>query len=81
MSWNGVRPVPLCPAMSSAEVDAWFAERGQPLDDAMQLVRRLIPRVELPGQVLVIARQGGFRKLADKVMKLPGAEVFLRDRT
>jgi hypothetical protein len=35
--------------MSSAEVDAWFAERDHPLADAMQLVRRLVleadPRV------------------------------------
>jgi hypothetical protein len=28
--------------MSSAEVDAWFAERQHPLTDAMELARRLI---------------------------------------
>lgn len=43
-----------------------------------ELARRLIPRVELPGQVLVIARYGLFRKLAGKVMALPEAEVFRR---
>ena len=43
-----------------------------------ELAQRLIPRVELPGQVLVIARRGHFRRLADKVMSLPEAEVFRR---
>ncbi len=44
------------------------------------LARRLSPRVELPGQVLVIARNGHFRKLADKVASLPGSEVYRKDR-
>jgi hypothetical protein len=43
------------------------------------LVRRLVPRVELPGQVLVISRQGSFRALARTIMRSPGAEVFRRD--
>jgi Zn-dependent protease with chaperone function len=45
-----------------------------------ELVRRLIPAVELPGQVLVIARRGPFRKLAAKVISVPEAEVYRRDR-
>ena len=53
----------------------WF--RGAEHDRA--LVRRLIPLVELPGQVLVIARQGAFRSLARQVMRLPGTAVFRRD--
>jgi hypothetical protein len=44
-----------------------------------RLVQRLIPLVELPGQVLVIARQGSFRRLARRVIRFPGAEVFRRD--
>jgi Zn-dependent protease with chaperone function len=43
------------------------------------LVQRLIPRVELSGQVLVLGRNGSFRRLAARVRKSPGAEVFRRD--
>jgi hypothetical protein len=45
------------------------------------LVRRLVPKVELPGQVLVISRQGSFGALARVVMKIPGTEVFRRGET
>jgi hypothetical protein len=44
-----------------------------------KLVQRLIPLVELPGQVLVIVRQGSFRRLAGRVIRFPGAEVFGRE--
>jgi Peptidase family M48 len=40
------------------------------------LVRRLVPRIELPGQVLVIASTGYSRRLARKVMAVPGALAF-----
>jgi Zn-dependent protease with chaperone function len=45
-----------------------------------QLVTRLIPRVELPGQVLVIAREGGFCKLYDRITSLAEAVVFRRSK-
>ncbi len=48
-------------------------------DGDRDLVRRLIPLVELPGQVLIVARSGSFRRLAAKVMSRPNAEVFRRD--
>ncbi len=41
------------------------------------LVRRFIPRVQLPGQVLVIARSGKSRKLARSVVSCPGSQVDL----
>ena len=43
------------------------------------LVRALVPKVHLPGQVLVIGRFGGFGKLARKVASLPGARVYPAD--
>ena len=49
-------------------------------DRDRELVRRLIPLVELPGQVLIVARYGSFRRLASKVMSRPGAEVFRWDQ-
>ncbi len=45
------------------------------------IVRQLVRKVELPGQVLVIARAGSFRSLARKCMKFPGSEVFRRGET
>jgi len=50
---------------------------GRP-DRDRELARKLVHRVELPGQVLVIARVGNRRGLADKIRKLPGSEVFRR---
>jgi hypothetical protein len=44
-----------------------------------ELVRRLVPKVELPGQALVISGLGAFRALAKKTMRFPGSEVFRRD--
>lgn len=43
------------------------------------LVNRLIPLVQLPGQVLVLARYGPSRKLAKVVVSRPGAEVYRAD--
>jgi Zn-dependent protease with chaperone function len=40
------------------------------------LVGRLIPRVRLPGRVLVISPQGGFRPLARKIMARPDARLY-----
>ncbi len=48
-------------------------------DRDRDLVRRLTPLVELPGQVLIVARYGSFRKLAAKVMSRPDDQVFRRD--
>ncbi len=55
----------------------WGAGRG---DRDRDLVRRLIPRVELPGQALVISRQDGFRKLAARVMAIGGSEIYRSDK-
>lgn len=49
-------------------------------DRDRQFVRTLAPRVELPGQVLIVARSGSFRRLAARVMSRDGAEIFRRDR-
>jgi Zn-dependent protease with chaperone function len=43
------------------------------------LVAKLIPRVKLPGRVLIIAPQGGFRALAKKIMSLPESRIHHRD--
>jgi Zn-dependent protease with chaperone function len=43
------------------------------------LVRALVPRVHLPGQVLVISRSGGFRKLARRVASRPDSRIFPGD--
>lgn len=40
------------------------------------LVARLLAQVKLPGRVLVIPPQGGFRRLAKKIMSLPDSEIF-----
>lgn len=37
---------------------------------------RLVPRIRLPGRVLVIASQPGFRALARKVVRSPGAQIY-----
>jgi hypothetical protein len=47
-------------------------------DQEHALVRQLVPKVELPGQVFIISRQGSFRGLARRCMKFPGSEVFRR---
>jgi Zn-dependent protease with chaperone function len=52
---------------------------NQARDQEDDLVRRLVPKVELPGQVLVISRQGSFHALARRIMKRSGDEVFHRD--
>jgi Zn-dependent protease with chaperone function len=51
---------------------AWWG--GADRDTA--LVRRLTPKVQLPGQFLVIGRRGPFRALARKVAAQCGPEVF-----
>jgi hypothetical protein len=53
--------------------------RGRAESERM-LVKRLIPLIELPGQVLVIATQGRFRKLAATVATLPGSQIFRWDQ-
>lgn len=52
----------------------WFGGSNGGRDAA--LVERLIPRVRLPGRVLVIAPQGGFRPLARAVMRISGARLL-----
>jgi hypothetical protein len=52
-----------------------FLDRSNANLDAA-LAARLIPEMTLPGRVLVIAPQGGFRKLGKKVMGLPGSQVY-----
>ena len=47
-------------------------------DRDRQLVTNLIAGVKLPGRVLVIAPQGGFRALAKKIMSQSDAKVFSR---
>jgi Zn-dependent protease with chaperone function len=54
----------------------WWASND---DRESDLKRRLIPKVELPGQVLVIVRQGSFRALAQKCMKAPEGLVYRRN--
>jgi hypothetical protein len=56
----------------------WWSNNSEQETD---LVRRLVPKVELPGQVLVISRHGSFAALARVIMKIPGTEVFRRDDT
>src|SRR5262249_32652189 len=51
----------------------WDRGRGE---RERRLVTRLIPRVELPGQVLVIAGQGAFRSLGKRVIAVPESQVF-----
>ena len=65
----------LCIRRKSAK---WWL--SQP-DRDRDLVRRLSPTIALPGQVLVVARYGAFRGLADRILSYPGAEVFRWDRT
>jgi Zn-dependent protease with chaperone function len=47
-------------------------------DTDATLTARLIPEITLPGRVLVIAPQGGFRKLGRKVMGFPESQVYPR---
>jgi hypothetical protein len=47
-------------------------------DHDRTLVTSLIVAVKLPGRVLVVAPQGGFRPLARKIMSLPDSKVFPR---
>jgi hypothetical protein len=49
-----------------------------PPEHAQTLVRRLTKTVQLPGRVLVFAPAGGFRPLAKKLAKVPGAAIFNR---
>lgn len=42
------------------------------------LARQVASKVQLPGQVLVIARRGSYRRLARRIMSLPDAQVFRR---
>ncbi|WZO98264.1 M48 family metallopeptidase [Isosphaeraceae bacterium EP7] len=43
------------------------------------LVRALVPKVQLPGQVLVVSRTGSFGKLGRKVERLPGSRIHPAD--
>jgi hypothetical protein len=52
----------------------WFGRSNPDADRA--LATRLIPKVHLPGRVLVITPQGGFRRLASKIRRRPDARVF-----
>jgi hypothetical protein len=57
------------------EGERWWLSQA---DRDRALVRRLSPAIELPGQVLVIARSGSTRPLAARIMFFPGAQVFSR---
>ena len=48
-------------------------------DSDASLVKDLVPKVHLPGQVLVVTRSGSFAKLARKVELLPGSRVIRVD--
>jgi lipopolysaccharide biosynthesis regulator YciM len=48
-------------------------------DRDRELVAHLIASVKLPGRVLIVAPQGGFRALARKIMSHSEAQVFRRD--
>jgi hypothetical protein len=56
---------------------AWHRLPNAERDQA--LVNRLSAAVRLPGRVLVFVPGGGFRALAGKLRRVPGAEVFRRD--
>jgi Zn-dependent protease with chaperone function len=53
----------------------WFSSNDARDRD---LVRQLVPAVELPGQVLVVAMSGSFRAIAKRVAALPGSHVYAR---
>ena len=53
----------------------WRGSSSESRDSA--IVRDLLPRVVLPGQSLIISPDGGFRSLARRIMKLPGAQLLL----
>jgi Zn-dependent protease with chaperone function len=55
-------------------VRGWFGASNSEEDRA--LVTRLKDKITLPGRVLVIAPQGGFRKLARKIMKTQGTPLY-----
>lgn len=49
---------------------------GTNADADRQLVTRLIQQVKLPGRVLVVSPQGGFKALARKIMPASDARIF-----
>lgn len=53
---------------------SWWAPGTS--DRERSLAQRLVPRVELPGQMLVITRHGSFRKLARRIMSQPDFEIY-----
>jgi hypothetical protein len=56
-----------------SEANLWGRSRAE---QDTRLVGRLVPLVELPGRVLVISPQGGFRSLARKIARLPNSQVY-----
>ena len=58
--------------VQAQQTSRWFKDASK--DQA--LVRSLVPRVHLPGQVLVIAPQGSFTSLARKCQKSPDSLIF-----
>jgi hypothetical protein len=60
----------LCVRRRSAR---WWLSQS---DRDRELVRRLSPAIELPGQVLVIAGYGSFRRLARRIISCAGSQVF-----
>ena len=57
----------------------WWGSSSEPRDSA--IVRDLLPRIVLPGQSLIISPHGGFRSLARRIMKIPGAQLSLAEST
>lgn len=45
------------------------------------LVSKLIPQVRLPGRVLIIAPQHGFKRVARKIMSLPESRILPQQKT
>lgn len=50
----------------------------EPAERAQAAVNRLVPRVQLPGRVLIFSRTGGFTPLAHKLAAVSGADFYRR---
>lgn len=53
---------------------AWYQLPDRAREQAA--VARLLPRIRLPGRKLILAPHGGFRALAARLARLPGARIF-----
>jgi Zn-dependent protease with chaperone function len=62
--------------VAHSQPHGWLGSTAAELD--RKVVANLIKNVQLPGRVLVISPQGGFRPLARAIMKRPEAKLELR---